>query len=77
MTHIDLMGYLILLSVSVYAVGKAVLYVMLLTGRVRFSFQNQFDPWYHGELNGYLMAMVVITWWPITASYIRRSVRTG
>lgn len=77
MTQIDLMGYLLLLIVTVYVVGKFTMYVMLFTGRVRFPFQNQFDSWYRGEAFGYLLGMAVITWWPFTASYIHRSVRSA
>jgi hypothetical protein len=74
MTNIDPMGYLLLLIVLVYVFGKSIMYVMLFTGRIRFPFQNQFDPWCRGWAFGYLMSMAIITWWPITAPYIRRCV---
>lgn len=66
-----LLGYLLLLNVFVYVLGKAILYYELFMGRIRFSFQNQFDPSYRNDFHGYISAMAILTWWPLTASRIK------
>ena len=66
-------GYLLLVIVFVYALGKVILYVMLLSGQIKFSWQNQFDEHFGGHFSGYMKAMAVISLWPVTATYIKQA----
>ncbi len=68
----DLIGWLILAIALIYVFGKMIFYWKLfVTGEIKFFWQNQFDEYYRGELVGYLAAMVVITYWPLTFCFIR------
>lgn len=67
--------WLIVLILVIYAFGKVFLYYKLINGELRFFWQNQFDPNYRGDFSGYIWAMAVITWWPLTAPVIKSALK--
>lgn len=70
---IDVIGLLLVIIVILYIFGKLLLYYKLLNSELQFSWQNQFHPWYRGQLFGYILAMVIITYWPLMTEIIKSS----
>jgi hypothetical protein len=76
MVHGDvLFGLSAMVAIVIYVFVKMVFSYRLITGELRFPWQNQFSPWYRGYVVGMVWGYAAIAWWPLTWPLIKQALK--